>query len=301
MSYRYYVQSIDDYVDFSIANIDGSEASFSLLDGWKYDIFFDKPGQFIGTAIAGHSISNDATIDIQFKGKVCFRGYIDQPEVQADRTAKLTAQEQQRLLQYRILQIYEYPAGTDIEVILSSDEPDDGYAGLLYLANSLIPQGAFVPYLITGGYHIYQIANAGTASRFGTMTKLYEEDTLLTQEDSLMDLGAGEWYQSATTLYVWCSDNKDPKYHLVSVPNFKDTLLRLGTLRFAPYTFTGPIRLAKETADAALKRIMSSSGAEFQWEHRRNGYSYLMSGNDSDTKKIGRGSATAPVAFYEDA
>ena len=280
---------------FRITNADGSLAGFDISD-YKISKYFDKYGKLNLDCTPGASVSEDSTIEASYHGTVRFRGYIDFPEIDTSGKTKITAYEQQRLLNFRACQVYNYPAGTTVEEMLTSDTPGS-VVGLLYFANSLIPQGSFSN---SSGY-IYYLKDyngngGGTSSRFGALSSLYQGASLLTKVGSVGAMYAGSWYQDTTDLYVWTTDNKDPAYWNISTPNWKDTLLRIGNIEsgVASETFSVPYRLGKNPIDKELYAIIDAFGIEYQWRHDNDGYTYL------DIKNvIGRGSSTKGVSAYK--
>jgi len=280
---------------FSVTNADSSRPGVNYSE-YKLTKYFDKYGSLDMTLAPGSSVSENSTIEASYRGTIRFRGYIDYPEVQDDNSLKFTSYEQQRLLEYRGLQIYQYPTGTTFSNIISSSTPGT-VAGLLYLANSLIPQGSFIQY--SGNvYYLRDYLNrgAGTSSVFGTISSVYQGATALTHGASAA-LSAGQWYQSANELYVRTTDDKDPRYWNISVPNFKDTLLRVGDIEsgLSTETLAVPYRISKGTVDKEIERLIDAFGFEYQWRHSLDGYTYL----DIKTT-VGRGSSTKGVSAYKE-
>jgi len=279
----------------AIENKDGSEAGFSLIT-YLITKYFDKYGTAEITCTPHETIQENSILEATFKGSVRFRGFIDIPEINEDKTARIVAYELQRLLEYRFTQFYTYAQGTTITNMITHAEPATaGVVGLLYMANSLIPQGAFTLY--SGAvYYIkdYLARGGGTGSKFGTITKMYANATLLTHGAS-PTLAAGSWYQNGTDLYVRMPDDRDPQYWLVSIPNWKDTKLRLSSSVALVSVLPTPYRLGKTSIAIELDRMVKSFGKEWQWYHDTNGYTYL---NVATT--VGRGTPISGIVNFRE-
>lgn len=281
---------------FTITNQDGSYAGFEVSNYSLYK-YFDRHGELDLECYDANSISENSSVEATYKGSIRYRGYIDYPEKQDDGTVKIESYEIQRLLEFRQLQIYNYPAGTTVSDIISSGTPGS-VAGILYFGNSLVPQGAFSQYSGSKYYlRDYAGRGAGTASRFGTITAVYQNATLLTKAASLAAMTAGTWFQDANEFYIWTTDSKDPAYWNISVPNWKDTGLRVGNVdsSVASETFSVPYRTSKGSVADELYKIIDAFGLEYQWRHSADGYTYL-----DIQKTVGRGTSTKGVTAYRE-
>lgn len=281
---------------FTITNQDGSYAGFEVSNYSLYK-YFDRHGELDLECYDANSISENSSVEATYKGSIRYRGYIDYPEKQDDGTVKIESYEIQRLLEFRQLQIYNYPAGTTVSDIISSGTPGS-VAGILYFGNSLVPQGAFSLY--SGSKYClrdYAGRGAGTSSRFGTISSVYQNATLLTKAASLAAMTAGTWFQDASEFYLWTTDSKDPAYWNISVPNWKDTGLRIGNVdsSVASETFSVPYRTSKGSVADELYKIIDAFGLEYQWRHSADGYTYL-----DIQKTIGRGTSTKGVTAYRE-
>ena len=288
-------------MSLTIKNKDGSDAGFSLVT-YLITKYFDKYGTAEITCTPHETIQENSTIEASYKGNVRFRGYIDIPEINEDKTARIVAYELQRLLEYRFTQYYTYPAGTTITNMLSHAEPVyTGTIGLLYMANSLIPQGAFIPFGAGPIYYIkdYLGRGGGTLSKFGTVTKMYANTTALTHITNLNNNWAtmtpGTFYQDGNDLWVRMPDDRDPQYWLVSIPNWKDTKLHLSSSVSLTSVLPTPYRLGKTQVATEVDRLVKSFGKEWQWYHDTNGYSYLIVAST-----VGRGTPISGVVNYRE-
>ena len=281
---------------FTITNQDGSYAGFKVSD-YSLDKYFDRHGELDLDCYDANSISENSSIEASYKGSIRYRGYIDYPKKQDDGTVKIESYEIQRLLEFRQLQIYNYPAGTTVSNIIGSGTPGS-VAGILYFGNSLVPQGAFSQYSGSKYYlRDYAGRGAGTSSLFGTITAVYQNATLLTKAASLAAMTAGTWFQDASEFYLWTTDSKDPAYWNISVPNWKDTGLRIGNVdsSVASKTFSVPYRTSKGSVADELYKIIDAFGLEYQWRHSADGYTYL-----DIQETVGRGTSTRGVTAYRE-
>jgi len=158
------------------------------------------------------------------------------------------------------------------------------------MANGLIPRGGWE--LHTGS--VYKITGAGTSSRMGTLTQLYQGVTLLTKVTAIPS-ASGQWYQSSTDLYVWATDDRSPRYHQMIAPNFKDTLLRLGTISLASTTFSVCYEVGEVKLWPTIKALILAGGLEYSIRYEKDGYAYLDA-----SVEVGQGSSSEPVATYID-
>lgn len=277
--------------DFTVTNADGSHPGIKIID-YRLEKFFDRAGTLeLQVDPESSAVSENSTIEAAYEDSVRFRGWIDYPEVKNDGGISIRAHEQQKLLEYRACQTYNYIEGTTISTIIGSSAAP----GLLYFANSLIPQGSFS--LHSGS--VYKLVDylgrgAGTSSRFGTISSMYQNAIALTKGSSA-SLSVGQWYQDSDHLYVRTTDSKDPKYYSISIPNWKDTLLRIGNIdaAIASETFSVPYRTGKNKIEQEVTRLINAFGLEYQWRHDRDGYTYL-----DIQETIGRGTSTKGVARY---
>ena len=201
-------------LEISITN---SDSSIAFLENSKYglDIYIDKSNAAKLTIGKKHSVSQDAIIEIIYKGKIIFRGFLETPAPGKNEQIELSFADITSLFLYRIAQAYTYPKGTPIEKILSSSAPSvDGVVGLIYLANSLIPQGLFQEYLGAADQLVYKCQGYGT-TKYPSVTIVYEgasfdnerivlPGTALVKAVSLGAMIPGTWFQDANYLYVWC-------------------------------------------------------------------------------------------------
>jgi hypothetical protein len=280
-------------INITVTNPDGTKAGFNLIS-YQIEKYYDKSGTCEIILTPDATIQENSVLEAKYKGSVVFRGYIDFPEIEKDRECRIVAYEQQRLLEFRQTQFYEYPVGTTLEKMLTHDEPST-CVGLLYMANSLLLQGSFK--IHSGSvYYIKDYLNrgGGTGSRFGTITKMYANTTLLTH-GSNPSLGPGQWYQDANDLYIRMPDDRDPKYWLVSIPNWKDTKIRLSLHSSASSTISIPYRLGRTPIQNEISRMILAFGKEMQYQHENDGYTYLYINTN-----VGKGTSTMGVSTYKE-
>jgi hypothetical protein len=283
---------------FYVTNPDGSTFYVDVAD-YNFDWYDDKAHKLSFTCYKKYPVEENAIILVSYKGSYPFAGTIDKI-VEKDETYKCECKSKDALLDQRIGCLYEYPAATTITQMLSSSKPSDNnnIIGLLYWANSGVIAGPG-----TGGFELYSgttyyISGGSSSSVFGNVdtSGIFEDGTALIKGGSKSTLTAGQYYQESTGLYVRCTDNKDPKYHRISIPNWKDTGIRLGTLSGGSTTFTTPFRVGRDKLYKEIIRVMKFGEMEFQFVYEsRNGSSYVYLDGKAE---VGNGSVTSPVKRY---
>jgi len=283
---------------FYVTNPDGSTFYVDVAD-YNFDWYDDKAHKLSFTCYKKYPVEENAIILVSYKGSYPFAGTIDKI-VEKDETYKCECKSKDALLDQRIGCLYEYPAATTITQMLSSSKPSDNnnIIGLLYWANSGVIAGPG-----TGGFELYSgttyyISGGSSSSVFGNVdtSGIFEDGTALIKGGSKSTLTAGQYYQESTGLYVRCTDNKDPKYHRISIPNWKDTGIRLGTLSSGSTTFTTPFRVGRDKLYKEIIRVMKFGEMEFQFVYEsRNGSSYVYLDGKAE---VGNGSVTSPVKRY---
>jgi hypothetical protein len=274
-------------LEIIITNPDGSILKPVLHDQPGYDEYLDKPRRLTAKIEKGSGLDPQGTAQVVRKGKIILLGHITKFSQSKAEYDSLTLDSAEYLLDQRIGQFYRYPAGTTLNAMLS-EALGGSVAGLLAKANSLVPRGSFT--LHSGS--IYKWVGMGTASRMGTLTSIYQGVTLLTKKTAIPTVAAS-WYQSATDLYVWTSDSRDPAYHLILIPNFKDTLVRLGTISLGTTTFPVCFEIGASKIFPTIKALILAAGLEWSLRYEKDGYAYL-----DGTVSVGRGSSSEPVATY---
>lgn len=283
---------------FYVTNPDGSAFYVDVTD-YNLDWYDDKAHKLFFACYKKYPVEENAIILVSYKGSYPFAGTIDKI-VEKDETYKCECKSKDALLDQRIGCLYEYPAATTITQMLSSSKPSDNnnIIGLLYWANSGVIAGPG-----TGGFELYSgttyyISGGSSSSVFGNVdtSGIFEDGTALIKGGSKSTLTAGQYYQESTGLYVRCTDNKDPKYHRISIPNWKDTGIRLGTLSSGSTTFTTPFRVGRDKLYKEIIRVMKFGEMEFQFVYEsRNGSSYVYLDGKAE---VGNGSVTSPVKRY---
>lgn len=283
---------------FYVTNTDGSTFYVDVTN-YNFDWYDDKAHKLSFTCYKKYPVEENAIILVSYKGSYPFAGTIDKI-VEKDETYTCECKSKDALLDQRIGCLYEYPAATTITQMLSSSKPSDNnnIIGLLYWANSGVIAGPG-----TGGFELYSgttyyISGGSSSSVFGNVdtSGIFEDGTALIKGGSKSTLTAGQYYQESTGLYVRCTDNKDPKYHRMSIPNWKDTGIRLGTLSNGSTTFTTPFRVGRDKLYKEIIRVMKFGEMEFQFVYEsRNGSSYVYLDGKAE---VGNGSVTSPVKRY---
>jgi hypothetical protein len=277
-------------IEITITNPDGQTVKPVMVELPQFDEYLDKPRKFVVAIEKSSGLDPQGTARVTRRGKIILLGHIkklDQTKLQYD---TLTLMSAEALLDERIGQFYRYPAATRLDAILASSM-GGSVVGLLAMANGLIPRGSWV--LHSGS--VYKIVGAGTSSaRFGNLTALYQGATLLTKTTAI-PTASGQWWQSSTDLYIWTTDSKSPLYHLIIAPNFKDTLMRLGTISLASTTFSVCYEIGENKLFPGIKALILAGGLEYSIRYEKDGYAYLDA-----SATVGQGSSSAPVATYRE-
>lgn len=278
-----------DDIEITITNPDGLAVKPVMVELPQYDEYLDKPRRFQAAIEKDSGLDPQGTAKVTRRGKIILLGHIKKLDESKPGKDTLLLQSAEALLEERIGQFYRYPAGTRLDAILGSSS-GGSVVGLLEMANGLIPRGGWE--LHAGS--VYKITGAGTSSRMGTLTQLYQGVTLLAK-DTAIPTSAGRWWQSSTDLYVWTTDGRSPRYHQMIAPNFKDTLMRLGTISLASTTFTVCYEIGETKIWPVIRSLVLAAGLEYSIRYEKDGYAYL----DASTA-VGQGSESAPVATYID-
>ena len=265
-------------ISILVTNPDGMTVSPVMVELPAYDEYLDKPRKFEAQIEKNSGLDPKGTGKVTRRGKIIILGPIglDRSKAKYD---SLTIESAESLLDDRIGQFYRFPAGTTLGSMLQM---------LIDMANGLIPRGAWS--LHSGS--VYKVVGAGTSSRFGTLTALYQGATALTKKTSI-PTAAGQWYQSATDLYVWARDSRSPAYSVIIAPLWKDTLLRLGTISLSSTTFTVCYEIGETKIFPTVKALILAAGLEYAVRYEKDGYAYLDA-----SATVGQGSEAAPVATY---
>ena len=283
---------------FYVTNPDGS-TFYADVTNYTLEQYDDKAHKLSFTCYKKYPVEENAIILVSYKGSYPFAGTIDKI-TEKDDTYKCDCKSKDALLDQRIGTMYEFPATTTITKMLSSSKPSDNndIIGLIYWANSGMIAGSG-----TGGFEIYSgttyyISGGSSSSVFGNVdtSGIFEDDTALSKGSDKNSLAVGQYYQESSGLYVRCSDDKDPKYHRMSIPDWKDTGIRLGTLSSGDTTFTTPFRVGRDKLYKEIIRVMKFGEMEFQFIYEsRSGSSYVYLDGKAE---VGNGSETSPVKRY---
>jgi len=278
-----------DDIEITITNPDGLTVKPVMVELPQFDEYLDKPRRFQAAIEKDSGLDHQGTAKVTRRGKTILLGHVKKLDESKPDKDTLLLQSAEALLDERIGQFYRYPAGTRLDAILGSSAGGD-VVGLLCMANGLIPRGGWE--LHAGS--VYKITGAGTSSRMGTLAQLYQGVTLLNKA-LVIPTASGQWYQSSTDLYVWATDDRSPRYHQMIAPNFKDTLLRLGTISLASTTFTVCYEIGETKIWPVIRSLILAAGLEYSIRYEKDGYAYLDA-----SATVGQGSISAPVATYID-
>jgi len=274
-------------IEITVTNPDGLTVCPVLIERPEFDEYLDKPRRLVAKIEKGSGLDAQGTVRVDMRGKIILLGHIKQFDQSRQEYDRLVLDSAEALLAERIGQFYRYPAGTMLNSMLAS-EMGGSVVGLLAMANGLIPRGSFVHHAL----NIYKLTGAGTGSRFGTVSTVYQDATALPAVGPGPHVGGG-WYQDATDLYIECTDGRSPDYHLILIPNFKDTLVRLVIISPGATTFPVCYEIGANVIFPSIKALVLAGGLEWTIRYEKDGHAYLDA-----SAAVGKGSASEPVAAY---
>jgi hypothetical protein len=276
-------------LDIIITNPDGGKVYPTLADLPIYDEFMDRPRRMVAKIEKGSAVHPRGTVKVVRRGKTILLGHVKKFDQSKPEYDTLTLDSAEALLEDRIGAFYRYPAGTTLNAMLS-ENLGGSVVGLLAMANSLVPKGSFIRH--SGA--VYRWAGRGTSSHLGAISQLFQGTTLLTKVSDI-PTSPGTWYQSSNDLYLWTTDNRSPDYHLILIPSFKDTMLRLGALENGNQTFQVCFEVGETELLPTIKSLILAGGLEYQPRYGKDELVYI----DGKTV-LGKGSDNSPTATYID-
>lgn len=169
-------------------------------------------------------------------GKPVFRGYIEQYEIDNDRTKKLTIQGMEKLLEYRYTSDFYYPEGTLLSKLFSHTCTLNDPPGLLAIANGLIPPGRGYSFEDASN-NIIKLEGAGTSSRYGNRNLYYLDYKYLKELPAVHSVSELAYidkthFRNATDLYIRIDHDYSRGWADrggVICDGLNDTSIRLGT------------------------------------------------------------------------
>jgi hypothetical protein len=275
-------------IEITVTNPDGQTVCPVLVDRPEFDEYLDKPRRLVAKIEKGSGLDPQGTVRVDRRGKIILLGHIKQLDQSRQESDRLILDSAEALLEERIGQFYRYPAGTSLNAMLASDM-GGSVVGLLAMANGLIPRGAWKP--LSGAW--YWIEGGGSSSCFGAITTLYQDHRPLTKVIDWPSAPAGSFYQDASNLAIRCFDDRSPDYHLIIAPNFKDTLVRLGTISTGTTTFSVCYEVGANAIFPSIKALVLAGGLERAIRYEKDGYAYLDA-----SVSVGKGTSSEPVATY---
>lgn len=273
----------------TIIRPDSAQAGFTLQALTFRDAFEDQVGKLTMRVSKEHTILEDSRVSYFVDGSLKLLGQVDDIDTESELYDTVTITSHENLLNFRATQPYTYPDGTTLAEMLSDSPPASGKrVGLIYYMNSGLP-----PKWVLHSGRIYKQAGAGT-NRLGSSCKLYENSAELTRVSSVASMTAGTFYQDANDLYVWTTSGVNPMYRLMTVPNWKDTRVRLGAIENGTSSWTVPFKISTDSGMDTIVGILWAKFQEVKWVPNVDGYVYLTS-----KATIGRGSEAEPVATFK--
>lgn len=189
-----------------------------------------------------------------------------------------------------------------LNYILASGLPSSTYAGALFLAQSIIPNGKWVAY----NTKIIKLVGAGSKSAIGSAS-LYgltnypgagAIDTCdgvktLTAAASAATVTNNQYFRDVNDLYVQLGDGSyRPNAYHVAAAYWCDAKIRLGTIDIGTKKCTTDISLVGKASDS-LNTFAEKLGREAEFRPANDGYVYY-----SLSTTVGRGSETAPIMRF---
>ncbi|MFA5409532.1 MAG: hypothetical protein WC343_12235 [Bacilli bacterium] len=275
-------------IEITVTNPDGLTVCPVLIERPEFDEYLDKPRRLVAKIEKGSGLDAQGTVRVDMRGKIILLGHIKQFDQSRQEYDRLVLDSAEALLAERIGQFYRYPAGTMLNSMLAS-EMGGSVVGLLAMANGLIPRGAWKP--LSGAW--YWIEGGGSSGRFGPITTLYQDHRPLTKVIDWPASPAGSFYQDASNLAIRCFDDRSPDYHLIIAPNFKDTLVRLGTISTGTTTFAVCYEVGANVIFPSIKALVLAGGLEWTIRYEKDGHAYLDA-----LVSVGKGTSSEPVAAY---
>lgn len=230
-------------------------------------------------------------------------------------TKKIVCKSMEWCLGWSYIPEFYYRNGSvscNLNSILSSDEPPNGsytnanntHAGLLYLLQSIIPNGKWTAHSST----VAKLAGGGTNSCFGTkklyaMTNFPHAGTVdacdgikkLTAA-SAVPTAANTFYRTENDLYVrFGSGLYAPNAFLVCASYWADFKIRRGIIELGAYKPTAAMSFAGVPM-TQLNDLREKLGQELEFLPNNDGYLYM-----NMVSQAGRGSESAPIGItWED-
>ena len=271
-----------------ITRLDGKVAGFSLLSLTFREGFEDLSSKLSLKVSKGHEILDDSRVTYWADGALKLIGQVDNIDDNSSEYSLIEISSAESLFSFRPCQPYVYPDGTVLTSIISDQPPTTGgRVGLIYWMNS----GLDPAWSVYSGY-IYKLPGGGTG-RLGS-GDLYENDVKLTRVTSLGAVTAGKFYQNSTDLYVWTTTNVDPCYRLMSMPNWRDTMVRLGTIENGSSFWSVPYKIEDNHGLNEIVGLLWAKYQEVKFEPNADGYVYLTS-----KSQISRGSEASPRKVFK--
>ena len=288
---------LTDYL--SVKTIQGEYLFPEIIDG---EISFKEGSIAEATLEIKSFVPEDAQCTFYLKGDARIFDGISRRCVETEKgTFKLTIQEYVEILKPESDKGGTYLAkntwhDVQLQYLLSSAKPTDNNntLGLLYIAKSAILWQFWEVHDATN--HIFKFEYSGIPY---TITEVFEDETLLTARANAAALEtASGWYHDSTNkiLYIRCTDDVYPYYHVISVPDIWDfeVPIRIGNI---PSSSASTVIAYWETANGDvpltnIKNLLTALELEVETSIR-GGACYV-----NVYEKIGSGTSAAPARRY---
>lgn len=288
---------LTDYL--SAKTIQGEYLFPEIIDG---EISFKEGSIAEATLEIKSFVPEDAQCTFYLKGDARIFDGISRRCVETEKgTFKLTIQEYVEILKPESDKGGTYLAkntwhDVELQYLLSSAKPsnNNNTLGLLYIAKSAILWQFWEVHDATN--HIFKFEYSGIPY---TITEVFEDETLLTARANAAALEtASGWYHDSTNkiLYIRCTDDVYPYYHVISVPDIWDfeVPIRIGNI---PSSYASTVIAYWETANGDvpltnIKNLLTALKLEVETSIR-GGACYV-----NVYEKIGSGTSAAPARHY---
>jgi hypothetical protein len=286
------------------------QIDFKLSSFTKYFQSPITPWSLTFTTSPDTPIFRTAEIMFYVDGSQVYHGLVTSIE-EKDLYKKIETKSMEWLLAWRYIPDFYYRNGTvtcNLNSILSSDEPPNGsygsanntHAGILYLLQSIIPNGKWTAHSST----VKKLAGAGSASCFGSRN-LYAMTSFphagsVDACDGIRKLTAASaiptanntFYRTNDDLYVgFGSGLYAPNAFLVCASYWADCKIRRGTIELGAYKPTSTMSLPG-VASSQINDLVELLAQEIEFVPNNDGYLYMgMKTN------VGRGSESSPIGI----
>lgn len=214
-------------------------------------------------------------------GKVVFRGYVEQYEIDNKRTKTLTLQGMEKQLEYRYTPDFFYPDGTTLSKIFTHAATINDPPGLLLIANGLVPPGR--EYTVHDeANNTIRLTDAGTESRYSNRNLYYIDYKYLKELPTVHDIGELAYidkthFRNATDLYIRIDHDYSRSWMDhggLICDGVNDTTVRMGACPTGTLSGDLPIRAMEDNIADLIVDLVTGHGYHMHWRDTAK-YLYL--------------------------